>query len=279
MTALLAAVKGNSASLVAGVLARHPSLRSRINEPLPNYGFEAPALIAAVNHNNREMVDVLLDAGANINERSRWWPGSFGVLDSASPEFVPHLITRGAFVDIHAAARLGMIDRVRELLTGDPQLVQARGGDGQFPLHFASTAEMAALLLDSGAEIDARDIDHESTAVQYMVSIHPYRHDVAKYLISRGAYADIFAVSAIGDLAAVERRILNDDPETVRMLVNERHFPKPDPRSGGNIYMYGFGITRSPHDRQPIRSQGNLRASHATQCTLAPSCSCRRSRR
>ena len=244
--ALIAAVKGNSASLVAGVLARHPSLRSRINEPLPNYGFEAPALIAAVNHNNREMVDVLLDAGANINERSRWWAGSFGVLDSASPELVPHLITRGAFVDIHAAARLGMIDRVRELLTGDPQLVQARGGDGQFPLHFASTVEMAALLLDSGAEIDARDVDHESTAVQYMVSIHPYRHDVAKYLISRGAYADIFAFSAIGDLAAVER-ILNDDPETVRMLVNERHFPKLDPRSGGNIYMYGFGITRSPH--------------------------------
>lgn len=244
--ALIAAVKSDSASLVAEVLVRHPFLRSRINEPLPNYGFEAPALIAAVNHNNREMVDVLLDAGANINERSRWWAGSFGVLDSASPELVPHLITRGAFVDIHAAARLGMINRVRELLASDPQLVQARGGDGQFPLHFASTVEMAALLLDSGAEIDARDIDHESTAVQYMVSIQPYRHDVAEYLISRGAYADLFAVSAVGDLAAVER-ILNDDPETVRMLVNERHFPKRDPRSGGSIYMYGFGITRSPH--------------------------------
>jgi hypothetical protein len=70
--ALTAAVKANSASLVRDILTRHPSLRSRINEPLPNYGFDAPALIAAVNHENREMIDLLLDAGANINERTRW---------------------------------------------------------------------------------------------------------------------------------------------------------------------------------------------------------------
>ncbi len=137
------------------------------------------------------MIDVLLDAGANINERTRWWAGSFGLLDSASAELAQYLISRGATIDIHAAARLGMIDRVRELLDLDPQLVHARGGDGQFPLHFASTVEIASLLLDRGAEIDARDIDHESTAVQYMVSIRPHRHDVAKYLIARGAQIDI----------------------------------------------------------------------------------------
>lgn len=245
--ALTAAVKANSASLVKEVLAQHPSLRWHINEPLPNCGFDdAPALFAAVNHNNREMVDVLLDAGANINERTRWWAGSFGMLDSANSELSSYLISRGAVVDIHAAARLAMIDRVRELLARDPQLVHARGGDGQFPLHFASSVEIASLLLDSGAEIDARDIDHESTPVQYMVSIRPYRHEVAKYLISRGAQADILAASAVGDVALVER-ILNNDPETVRITVNERHFPKQNPRSGGTIYMFGFGITKSPH--------------------------------
>jgi ankyrin repeat protein len=244
--ALTAAVKANSASAVRDVLARYPSLRSRINEPLPNYGFDAPAIFAAVNHGNREMVDVLLEAGANINERTRWWAGSFGVLDSASTELAPYLISRGATIDIHAAARLGMIDRVRELLAADPQLAHARGGDGQLPLHFASTVEIASLLLDSGAEIDARDIDHESTAVQYMVSIRPHRHEVAKYLIARGAQADILSASAIGEVALVER-ILNHDPETTRTTVSERYFPKRDPRSGGCIYIFGFGFTRSPH--------------------------------
>lgn len=244
--ALTAAVKANSASLVREVLARHPSLRSSINEPLPNYGYHAPAIIAAVNHGNREMIDALLDAGANINERSRWWAGSFGVLDAASAELAPYLISRGAVLDIHAAARLGMISHVREFLRADPQLVHARGGDGQLPLHFASTVEIAALLLDSGADIEARDIDHESTALQYMVSIRPHRHDVAKYLVSRGAQIDILAASALGDLAVVER-IVNDDPDTVRIIVNERYFPKIDPRAGGCIYMFGFGITKTPH--------------------------------
>ena len=90
------------------------------------------------------MIDALLQAGADINARTRWWAGSFGVLDSANGDLANYLITRGATLDIHAAARLGMIDRVRELLALNPQLVHARGGDGQFPLHFAATPEIAA---------------------------------------------------------------------------------------------------------------------------------------
>lgn len=74
----------------------------------------------------------------------------------------------------------------------------------------------------------------------------PYRHDVARFLISRGAQADILMASAVGDLALVER-ILNDDPDTVRTTVSERNFPKSDPKSGGCIYIYGFGMTKSPH--------------------------------
>lgn len=244
--ALIAAIKANDAQLVRQVLTRNPSLKVRINEPLPNYGFDEPPILSAVHKQNRDMIDALLDFGANINERSRWWAGSFGVLDFASADLSSYLISRGATVDIHSAARLGMIEVVRELLSSDPRLVHARGGDGQLPLHFAATVDIAALLLDHGAEIDAQDIDHESTALQYMVCHQPYRHDVAKFLISRGARVDILAASAIGDLGLVER-ILNDDPETVRTTVTERYFPKQDPRSGGSIYIYGFGWTRTPH--------------------------------
>src|ERR1035438_9685062 len=38
--ALTAAIKANNPSLVRDVLVRHPSLKSRINEPLPNYSFD-----------------------------------------------------------------------------------------------------------------------------------------------------------------------------------------------------------------------------------------------
>jgi ankyrin repeat protein len=244
--ALIAAIKANDASLVRLVLNRNSSLKTRINDALPNHGFDEPPILAAVHKQNRDMIDALLEFGANVNERSRWWAGSFGVLDFASPDLSTYLISRGATVDIHSAARLGMIAPIRKFLLSEPQLVHARGGDGQLPLHFASTVEIAALLLDHGAKIDAKDIDHESTALQYMVCSPPHRHDVAKFLVSRGAQADIVAASAIGDLSLVER-ILNDDPETVRTTITERYFPKQNPKSGGSIYIYGFGFTRTPH--------------------------------
>jgi ankyrin repeat protein len=244
--ALIAALKSKDASLVRQVLTRHPSLKEIINEPLPNYGFDAPALLAAVEQQDRAMVDALLDAGANMNERSRWWAGSYGVLDTANPELAAYLIARGAVVDIHSAVRLGMIDRVRQFLDQDASLIHARGGDGQLPLHFATTIEMAALLLERGAHIDARDIDHESTAVQYMVSIRPHRHDVARYLVAHGAQADILAASALGDLEAIHK-LLAHDPDLIRMQVAEKYFPKQDPRAGGVIYIYGFGWTATPH--------------------------------
>ena len=159
--ALSAAIKSDKAEQVREVLKRHAALKTRINEPLPNYDFDMPAIVAAAGRQNREVVDALLDFGANVDERTRWWAGSFGVLDMANEELARHLIARGARVDIHAAARLNMPDRVQALLAEDPKLVHARGGDGQMPLHFAATVEIAAMLLEAGAEIDARDIDHE----------------------------------------------------------------------------------------------------------------------
>jgi len=251
--ALAAAIKASNASLVREVLARHPELKSTLDEPSRHFDFDAPPILAAVHTENREVIDALLDAGADINARSRWWAGGFGVLDTANPQLASYLITRGATVDIHAAARLGMIERVRKLLAADAALVHARGGDGQLPLHFAATVEIAALLLEHGADIDARDIDHESTAAQYMASSRyymdsqaTYRHDVARFLISRGAQTDILMASAVGDLALVQR-ILDDNPETIRTTVSEYYFPKRDPKSGGSIYIFGFGHTKSPH--------------------------------
>jgi ankyrin repeat protein len=243
---LSAAIKANNAPLLRQILKRHPELKPRLDEPLPDYAFDAPALVAAVHKDNREMIDALLNAGANINARTRWWAGGFGVLDSAGPDLTRYLIERGAYVDIHAAARLGMFERVKELIQSDPALVHARGGDGQTPLHFAATIEIAAYLLDHGADIDARDIDHESTPAQYMAGHWPRRPEVARYLISRGARTDILMASAVGDLELV-RWHLDEDPASVRISVSEKDFPKQNPQSGGSIYIFGFGWTRTAH--------------------------------
>jgi len=240
MEALTAAVKANDAPLLRQVLERYPALQSKLDEPLPSYSFDTPALIAAVQKENREMIDALLGASANINARTKWWAGSFGVLDMSSAELTPYLIERGAYVDVHAAARLGMFERLKSLVESDAGLVHARGGDGQTPLHFAATVEIAEYLLDHGAEINARDMDHESTAAQYMAALWPRRPEVARYLISRGAQTDILMAASVGDLELVRQHI-DEDPDSVRMSVSARDFPKQNPNSGGVFIFSALG--------------------------------------
>src|SRR5271156_31911 len=127
---------------VRALIDEHPELKARINEP---WGpFDSPAI---VNVRSRPMLDVLLDAGADLNAKSRWWAGGVGLLHWASPELAAYAMERGAVVDVHAAARLGMIERVREWISLDPESVHARGGDGQTPLPFGGTGAGAAFLL------------------------------------------------------------------------------------------------------------------------------------
>lgn len=241
---LVAAVHKNDVAGAKSILAGNPSLASRLNENAPGEGFGATILRHPVEHNQREMIDVLLWAGADVNARSHWWAGSFGPIDAADASLVPYLRDRGAVLTLHAAARLGWIDDVERILREDPAAVHARGGDGQLPLHYAANVEVANILLDAGADIDAIDVDHESTAAQWAIR---ERTDVARFLVSRGAKTDVLLASALGD-ADLVRRHLDDAPASVRTAVNERYFPKRDPRAGGTIYIWTLGANKTAHE-------------------------------
>jgi ankyrin repeat protein len=243
--ALKAAIEAGDAAAVARVFEEHPALKARIDEAAPGASFGQTALHGAVQRENREMVDVLLRAGANINQKSHWWAGGFHVLDDAwrTPWMASFLIGRGAVPEIHHAVRLEMVEDVRRMLAGDPALIHARGGDGQLPLHFAQTVTMANFLLDRGADINARDVDHESTAAQWMVRDRP---DVARALMKRGCVTDILMASALGDRGAVVR-ILDTDPGAIRTAVTPAAFPMRDPRAGGSIYIWTLGANKSAH--------------------------------
>ncbi|HEV8600177.1 MAG TPA: ankyrin repeat domain-containing protein [Gemmatimonadales bacterium] len=231
MEALAAAVRSNDVERVRRVLSEHPELNARLDEALPGDAFGATPLLCAVHQGNRELVDLLLQTGADINVRSHWWAGGFGVLDHDG-DLAPFLIERGAVVDAHAAARLGMLDRLRALIGADPAVLHARGGDGQTPLHFAKNIAVAELLLAHGADLDARDVDHESTPAQWMIRD---RQEVVRYLISRGCRTDLLMAAALGDLALV-RKHLDADPAGIRMSVSDEWFPRENPQSAGTIY-------------------------------------------
>ncbi len=223
---------------VRKLLEQFPQLKARINDPTNEFG--SPAITAA---KSREMLDLLLDAGADIDAKSNWWAGGFGILHTASPDLAAYAIERGATVDVHAAARLGLVDELRRLIAADPGLVQAPGGDGQTPLHFASSIEIAELLLGAGAAIDARDVDHESTPAQYMIRD---RQPIARYLVDRGCATDLLMLTALGDVERV-RRLLDVDPESVRLRVSDEQFPMIGDKTGGTIYQWTLGWYVSAH--------------------------------
>jgi ankyrin repeat protein len=236
------AVMADDVRGVTELLAQHPELKSRLNDALPDGSFGQTALIAAVQRTNRAMIDLLLASGADINGKSHWWAGGFGVMDD-DRGLASWLMERGATLTPHAAARLGMLDRLAEMIGRDPALVHSRGGDGQTPLHFAKNVETAKLLLEYGADINARDVDHESTAAQYMLR---ERADVARYLVSRGCKTDLLMASALGDIDLV-RKFLDADPSSIRMMVNDEWFPKQNPRAGGTIYYWALHPNCTAH--------------------------------
>ena len=230
-----AVMRGDVAD-VRRLFANHPELRAHVNEP--HFPFDSSSVFQCRDH--LEMVDVLLENGADLNQKTRWWAGGFGVLEGATIEVAEPLIARGATVDIWAAVSLNRLDRVADLLDEDPDLITARGGDGKQPLHYAMSVEMVDLLVARGADVNARDVDHESTPAQYLVKNEP----VVRRLLKRGAEADIFMAAALGDVAIARICVRQDaDCTSSRLGTGEWHND-----AGGHIYNWTLGHDLTPLD-------------------------------
>jgi hypothetical protein len=229
LAAFSAAVRRGDAVQTRKLLAENPVLRGHLNRPL--FSFGARPINAARDHIG--VVDVLLEYGADVNLKSDWWAGGYTVLDDVDPRLADALIARGAEVDINAAAHLGRLERVRQLLDEDPSRVHQRGGDGRMPLHVASTPEIVDLLLDRGADIDARCVDHVSTAAQYAVDL-PWK---CRRLIERGSTIDIFMAVVLGDMGLVERA-LAEHSGCATMRAGQQGYPPVPSQEGGTIYQW-----------------------------------------
>jgi ankyrin repeat protein len=212
-------------------------VREQVNAPMFPFGQRAAHVAAQ----HPAMLEVLMTAGADLNLASDWKNGPYTVLDHATHETARWLISRGVKLTPNAAARLGWIDELRQLLAADPALVHARGGDGQEPLHEAATVAIADLLLDHGADVQARCIDHQSTAAQYALVERP---EICRRLLERGAVADIFMPARLGD-EALAARVLASDPHAIAARINEPGYAPVPPL---HIYCWTLGFGLSPHD-------------------------------
>jgi len=229
-TAFFAAIRAGDRDAVRSLLEQDRTLKDAHDPD----SFGAAPIVTAANRGDQGLIDLLLDHGVDIDGRSDWWAGSFGALDGANEEMSAYLLKRGATLTAHAAARLGMVKELKEMIRRDPQVVHQRGGDGQFPLHFSKTPEIVDILLDAGSDIDARDIDHNSTAAMWRIQ----EHNVLRRLLERGATPDVYMGIVLGDLALV-KRLVEEDPDVLNHRITDR-----EKAPGGNIYIYTIGDLR-----------------------------------
>src|ERR1700744_3370431 len=146
---------------------------------------------------------------------------------------------------VHDVARAGLTDKLAEMLAMDISLIEAKGMDARTPLHCAGTVAVAALLLDHGARIEARDEDHDSTPAQWRIGEAP---DVAQFLLERGAKADIFLAAALGDLALAEKLVAEDRSCLAHRIGKAPQFPPLGYQErGGTIYQWTLGFNSYPH--------------------------------
>ena len=216
-------------------------MRDQISNGLFDYG--RPPLLAA---RSPEMVDLLLEAGADIDKMVEFWSPGFW-LQEVALEVSSHLLAKGAVPTVHAAAALGQFKTVRDLLDDDPGLLEAPGGDGATPLHFARTVEVAELLIDRGANLDARDTDHRSTPAQWRIQASP---EVTRLLLNRGATPDVFVAAGLGDLE-LARQVLATDPDCVTYRIGNNKGPYPGigfAGTGGTILQWQLGFNLAPQE-------------------------------
>jgi len=236
-------VHEGDAKALGALLERNADVRANINKPI--FGFNSPAITAASGR-DLDTVDVLLRYGADPNRKSDWWAGGFHALYGASDAVAERLIAAGAVIDACAAAHLDRADLLSAMIAENPQRVHERGGDGKLPLHFARSRRVVDLLLSAGADIDARDIDHRSTAAEWMLGDDPdeARLDLAAYLVERGASADIFLAAALG-LTERVRSMLEANPRLLDLRTSEGGYAEKHP-SSFHIYQWTIGPHMTP---------------------------------
>jgi ankyrin repeat protein len=148
---VMKAITSRDNRTLAQLLATTPSVVNQTG-PHPRWGGRPQPLHVAIESDNGGAFELLLNAGANLDGNNQhydgWSPLMLAVHWKRS-EMRDELIRRGAMIDLIAALMLGDDRRVSKLLKIPAALVGLFPNSAT-PLHFASTAKSARLLLCSG---------------------------------------------------------------------------------------------------------------------------------
>lgn len=245
---LEAAVAGNGQPTEGGETMTE-AIRSRNINAVKQLLAEQPALLHTRDQTTNQpihwatmtrqpaMIDLLLEHGADINAQRadgarpvQLVNGDYGYrgwtkdLTVTPTQVLTHLRQKGAYIDICTACGIGDIDRVRELLDADPQLVNKLSdyvtyylGSGS-PIKNAAASghiEIVQLLLDRGADPNLPE-EHIAPRGHALHSAVCNGHmEVVKLLLAHGAYPNVPIESSADTLSAA---IARDNKPMIELL-------------------------------------------------------------
>lgn len=196
-----------------------------------------PALHVAVMYGRKDIIDLLLASGADINEKDSRF--GFSALhqaldldflpDYAALGMVDFLITRGAKMDIFAYIWQDDVEHVRQTLAEEPGQVNAIGPNQGTPICHAESPEMIQLLLDSGADVRMRQSDDwwDSTPIRWVAQHNrKNREKLGAMLGQARVKEDIFLACVFGETQRVLDMIAADHG-LIRAITGKGHVLEP----------------------------------------------------
>ena len=226
---LFEAAKSGDSAVVAGLLAEDSRLaKASAYVRTSLWGSDALALHVAVMHGRKDIVDLLLAHGADINARDERYRFNalIHAIDLADfmPEYaalgmVDFLLERGAELDVWACAWLGDMAGVKQRLDENPALVNEIGPGPSTLLSFCREVDAIRFYLEYGADplrIYERSGKYGRTTPLRDIA---YRRNYAatRYLLAHlGWEVDIFWASVMGDLARVTDLLEADGAQAMR---------------------------------------------------------------
>jgi len=190
-------------------------------------GGPSPALHTAISYKRRDIAELLIQRGADVNAKDKlgYTPLCWAFLTDDS--LVKLLIANGADVNatLHVILDTRTTNYPQNRLSKDTELLLTKGADvnlknkdGRTPLHLAvesADGDIVELLLDKGANIDAKDDESGFTALHHAARFG--NKNVAELLIARGA--DINAKDKQGHTPLYVA--VNHDYKVAELLINK----------------------------------------------------------
>ena len=221
------------------------------------------------------VLDVLLAYGADLNLKSDWWAGGSACSNTTARPRRRRRSSRAARSSTSSPRRTSACSIACASSSTAIRRSSTRAAATARPRCTARARWRSRGTCSTAApSIDARDVDHESTPAQYLVRDAP---DVARLLVDRGAWFDIFIAVGLRDAALVER-CLREDPEALDhrtwqgkyTVVHNGHGRRRAEEIGdhrGDIYRWVFGHNVSAIDAARI---ARLRRHRRSCCSRTP---------